>query len=57
MRPLILLTTGFGIVRGMKQRQLFQDYADAVYEAGGQPVLALGMDDELAERADGLFLT
>lgn len=57
MRPLILLTTGLGIVRGMKQRQLFQDYADAVYEAGGQPVLALGMDDELAERADGLFLT
>lgn len=57
MRPLILLTTGFGVVRGMEERQLFQNYADAVYEAGGQPVLALGADGELAEQADGLFLT
>ena len=57
MRPLILLTTGLATVRGMEQRQLFQNYGDAVYQAGGQPVLALGMDEELADRADGLFLT
>lgn len=57
MKPLILLTTGFGIVREMDQRQLFQNYADAISQAGGQPVLALGMDEELADRADGLFLT
>lgn len=57
MRPLILLTTGLGIVREMDQRQLFQNYGDCIYEAGGQPVLALGMDEELADRADGLFLT
>lgn len=57
MRPLILLTAGFEHVRGMEQRQLFQNYADAIYEAGGQPVLALGADQELAERMDGLFLT
>lgn len=57
MRPLILLTSGFGIVKGIEQRQLFQNYGDAVYEAGGQPVLALGMDEELAEQAHGLFLT
>ena len=57
MRPLILLTAGFETVRGMDQRQLFQNYADAVYQAGGQPLLALGADRELADRADGLFLT
>lgn len=57
MRPLILLTTGFGVVRGLEQRQLFQNYADAIYEAGGQPVLALGADEELTEQVDGLFLT
>ena len=53
MRPLILLTAGFETVRGMDQRQLFQNYADAVYQAGGQPLLALGADRELADRADG----
>ncbi len=57
MRPLILLTAGFETVRGMDQRQLFQNYADAVYQAGGQPLLALGADRELADMADGLFLT
>ncbi len=57
MKPLILLTAGLETVRGMDQRQLFQNYADAVRLAGGQPVLALGADEELADRADGLFLT
>ncbi len=57
MKPLILLTAGLEVVRGMDQRQLFQNYADAVCRAGGQPVLALGLDEELADRADGLFLT
>lgn len=57
MRPMILLTTGTETVRGMAQRQLFDNYAAAIYEAGGQPLLALGMEEELAERADGLFLT
>ncbi len=57
MRPLIVLTAGFEEVRGMEQRQLFQNYADAIYEAGGQPVLALGADKALAEKMDGLFLT
>lgn len=41
----------------MEQRQLFQNYSEAIYEAGGQPVLALGMDEELAEQTAGLFLT
>jgi len=57
MKPMILLTTGFGRVREMEQRQLFQNYGDAICQAGGQPVLALGADPELAERMDGLFLT
>ncbi|MCI8516319.1 MAG: gamma-glutamyl-gamma-aminobutyrate hydrolase family protein [Hungatella sp.] len=57
MRPMILLTAGTETVRGMAQRQLFDNYGAAIYEAGGQPVLALGMDEELADRADGLFLT
>lgn len=57
MRPMILLTTGTETVRGMAQRQVFDNYGTAVREAGGQPVLALGQEEELAERADGLFLT
>lgn len=57
MRPIIVLTTGFGVVRDMQQRQLFQNYADAIYEAGGQPILALNCDSELADLAAGLFLT
>ena len=57
MGPMILLTAGFEEVRGMEQRQLFQNYADAVYAGGGQPILALGAEEELAEKMDGLFLT
>lgn len=57
MRPMILLTAGVETVRGMEQRELFQNYGDAIYEAGGQPVMALGADEELVSRMDGLFLT
>lgn len=57
MKPMILLTAGTEEVREMGQRQLFQNYGDAVFQAGGQPLLALGADRELAERMDGLFLT
>lgn len=57
MGPMILLTAGFEEVRGMEQRQLFQNYADAIYAAGGQPILALGAEEEMAEKMDGLFLT
>lgn len=57
MKPVILLTAGFGTERDMSQRRLFETYADAVYEAGGLPVLALCSDERLVSSADGLFLT
>ena len=57
MKPMILVTTGLGQQRGMDQRQLFQNYADAITAAGGLPVLALSEDEELTGHMDGLFLT
>ena len=60
-QPLILISAGYQIAaNGTRQRYLYQNYADAIREAGGIPILPLDGGVRAAENAavcDGMLLT
>lgn len=61
MKPLILLTAGYELSsNGQNRRYLYQNYADAVTQAGGIPILPLDngeLGQDLATLCHGLLLT
>lgn len=61
MKPLILLSAGYETAAtGLVRRYLYQNYADAVTQAGGIALLPLDSGENaaaLAAMADGLLLT
>jgi len=61
MKPIILLSAGYDISpNGQNRRLLYQNYGDAITEAGGIPLMPLDNGDnadELFELCDGLLLT
>lgn len=61
MKPLILLTAGYEkAATGLDRRYLYQNYADAIVNAGGIPLLPLDngeFADDLFKKCHGLLLT
>lgn len=60
-QPMILVTAGYQLApNGIRQRYLYQNYADSISNAGGYPILPLDGGRRAAENAalcDGLLIT